>query len=118
VVALPSTTLAGIEPAAPGYREIRVRPRPGGGLTWARASHQSPYGPVAVEWRAGERFELDLDIPPGTSAEVWVPARSPESVTESGGPAGQAEGVSAVRVEDGCAVFRVGAGRYRFASGG
>ena len=28
--------IGGLAPAAPGYRELRIEPRPGGGLTWAR----------------------------------------------------------------------------------
>ncbi len=32
-------TVAGLEPAAPGYRKIRFRPRPGGDLTHASARH-------------------------------------------------------------------------------
>ena len=42
--------VAGLAPAAPGYRDIVFRPRPGGGLTWAAAAHESPYGPVAIRW--------------------------------------------------------------------
>ena len=37
-------TVAGLAPAAPGYRRLLVRPRPGGGLTHARARHDTPYG--------------------------------------------------------------------------
>lgn len=108
--------VAGIEPAEPGYRAVRVRPRPGGGLTSARALHHSPFGPIAVEWRAGEGFELDVDIPPGSSAEVWIPAPSPDAVTEGGRPAAEADGVSKLGVEDRCAIFQVGSGAYRFAA--
>ena len=58
----------------PAYRRFRVRPRPGGGITWARAAHESPYGRIEVRWSmADERLRLDLTVPPGTSAEVTLP---------------------------------------------
>ena len=36
----------------PGYRRFRVEPRPGGGITWARARHDSPYGRIESAWEA------------------------------------------------------------------
>ena len=50
---------AGIEllDDGPAYRHFRVRPRPGGGLTWAEAAHDSPYGRIESAWRMdGERL--------------------------------------------------------------
>lgn len=40
--------VAGLTAASPGYRDIVFRPRPGGGITWAGAAHESPYGRVAI----------------------------------------------------------------------
>ena len=60
--------LAGLEPIEPAYRRFHIRPRPGGGVTWARAVHDSPYGRVEVDWRLlGERLDLHLTVPPGTT---------------------------------------------------
>jgi len=39
--------VAGIEPGTPGYKHIRFRPRPGGGLTAASARYHSLYGEIA-----------------------------------------------------------------------
>ncbi len=59
---------------APGYRRFRVRPRPGGGIGWARAEHESPYGRIAVHWSIeGGRFQLSVTAPAGTDAEVLLP---------------------------------------------
>jgi alpha-L-rhamnosidase len=56
------------------YRRFRVRPRPGGGITWAHAAHESPYGRIEVRWSLeGERFELHVTVPPGTTADVTMP---------------------------------------------
>ena len=63
----------------PGYRHFRIAPRPGGGLTWAWARHDCPYGPIEVEWaRAGEALAVTVAVPPGTTAELVLPGRAPE----------------------------------------
>ncbi|WP_232666140.1 family 78 glycoside hydrolase catalytic domain [Pseudonocardia sp. TRM90224] len=66
--------VAGLAPAAPGYREVLVRPLPGGGLTHASARLDTPYGRTSVAWRrASGRFVLDVEVPFGASAAVHVP---------------------------------------------
>jgi hypothetical protein len=40
---------------APGYRQFRIEPQPGGGITWAQARHDSPYGRVESAWRRDVR---------------------------------------------------------------
>nr|WP_198144515.1 alpha-L-rhamnosidase [Parafrankia sp. EUN1f] len=69
--------VAGLSPAEPGYRRILFRPRPGGGLTWARARHRSPYGIAAIEWHwiAG-RLEVAVEIPTGSTATLEMPLHS------------------------------------------
>ena len=75
--------VAGIQRLEPTYRRFRVRPRPGGGLTWAGAEHQSPHGRIAVSWRLeGGVFELSVTVPPGCNAEVVLPSGQ----TETAGP--------------------------------
>ncbi|WP_129336456.1 glycoside hydrolase family 78 protein [Cellulomonas endophytica] len=74
-------TVAGLAPAAPGYRRLRVHPRPGGGLTAARAEHRTPYGTAAVRWtlEAG-RFVVDVRVPTGTTAVVVLPGEDERHV--------------------------------------
>ena len=58
----------------PGYERFAVAPRPGGGISWARVRHDSPRGRIAVSWRTGAAgLELDLTVPPASSAEVSLP---------------------------------------------
>lgn len=67
-------TIGGLAPAEPGWRTVRVAPVPGGGLTEARGSFQSPYGVVSTDWRVGdEGFVLKLVVPPNARAEVTIP---------------------------------------------
>lgn len=67
-------TVAGLAPAAPGYREVLVHPRPSADLTSASARHVTPYGEAAVAWeRAEGTFRLDVRVPVGASARVHLP---------------------------------------------
>jgi alpha-L-rhamnosidase len=66
--------VAGLAPAAPGYREVEIAPVPGGGLTSAKTSHLSPYGRIAVSWtRRDEAFTLDVELPAQVTAKVSLP---------------------------------------------
>jgi alpha-L-rhamnosidase len=68
--------VAGIRPLYeyPAYRRFQVAPRPGGGITWARAAHDCPYGRIDSSWQIdGERFRVDVVVPAGTMADVQLP---------------------------------------------
>jgi len=75
--------IGGIAPGEPGYRTVRVAPRPGGGLTWARTSLDTRPGRVVVEWRLGEDGGLDVDVtvPAGVTAEIDLPDGRRQRVT-------------------------------------
>ncbi|GAA4978823.1 glycoside hydrolase family 78 protein [Kineococcus glutinatus] len=67
-------SVAGLAPAAPGYRRLLVRPRPGRGLASASARHETPYGPAAVSWRRrGGGLVVDVDVPLGVTATIDLP---------------------------------------------
>jgi alpha-L-rhamnosidase len=66
--------VAGLAPAEPGYRALRVRPRPGGGLTAAEAALRTPYGEAGVRWsRDGDRLAVDVVVPVGATARIELP---------------------------------------------
>lgn len=68
------THVGGLSAVEPGYRRSRVAPRPGGGLTWATASLETPYGVLSCSWSVdGARVTLAVDVPPGTTAELVLP---------------------------------------------
>ncbi|HEY8482920.1 MAG TPA: family 78 glycoside hydrolase catalytic domain [Spirillospora sp.] len=86
--------LAGIEPAAPGFDRITIAPQPLGDLTSVDASAPTPHGPVTVRWtRSGSGFVLRVNVPVGATAEIELPAKAADRVTESGRPLGSARGV-------------------------
>ncbi|MCV2394403.1 glycoside hydrolase family 78 protein [Actinotalea sp. M2MS4P-6] len=71
-------TVGGLAPAAPGYRELLVAPRPAEGITRARVRHLTPYGEAAVAWelRDGE-LVVSFTVPVGTTAVVDLPGQEP-----------------------------------------
>ena len=67
-------TIGGLNPAEPGYRRLEIHPRPGGGITHAQARHHTPYGMAECAWNiADEKINLDVVIPPNTTALVTLP---------------------------------------------
>jgi alpha-L-rhamnosidase len=111
--------LAGIQvdPAAPGFKNTIIKPAVVGDITWVKCHHDSPYGKIASNWkREGEKLTMDVTIPANTTATVFVPTKDAASVSESGKPAGDAEGVKFLRMENGHAVFEVASGSYEFQS--
>jgi alpha-L-rhamnosidase len=100
-----------LDPDVPGYKRILLRPRPGGGLSWAMGALRTPYGRVLSKWRIADgRLHWGVVVPPNTTASVVVPTSDPASVTEGGRLAAQAEGV----VPRGPAAFEIQSGTYVF----
>ena len=111
-------TVAGIETDGPGYKHIVIRPQPGGGMNYAKATYDSIAGRIESCWRidCGE-FELDVTIPANTTATIYISAKDAESVLEGGWPASPDRiGLRFVEMQDQTAVFQVGSGQYRFVS--
>jgi alpha-L-rhamnosidase len=83
-----------------------IRPRPGGGLTWATGHYHSIQGRIASEWKiAGAEFQLPVTIPPNTSATVYIPAADVSAVKEGGKPIATAASVKFLRKGDHCVVL-------------
>ncbi|PLT45272.1 Alfa-L-rhamnosidase [Paenibacillus pasadenensis] len=111
-------SVAGIDAdeSGPGYRSIRLRPVPGGTLSFAEAELDSPYGPIRSAWsrRPDGGFAYEFEVPAGATARVCLPGAAEEGSTESGRPVREAEGVSEVVQADEGLELRLGSGTYRF----
>ena len=110
--------LAGIAPAAPGFRRIAVRPVFLPGIGKVAARYDSCVGLIAteVDGDAAGLSSLALTIPPNTTAEVELPANR---AWREGGHA--IDGHPDIRNlhRDGDALrLEVGSGEYRFAAAG
>ena len=70
-------TVGGLAPAAPGYRELMVRPTPAQALSSASARHRTPYGDAEVSWQRSQgQLRLRVVVPVGATASVHVPGGS------------------------------------------
>lgn len=76
-------TIAGLQETAPGYKQIKVAPQPGGKFTSAQAELNTPYGTASSSWKISNGiFQLDVVVPPNTTAEVVLPKTGDEKITE------------------------------------
>ena len=66
--------VAGLRLVEPGYRRFRVQPVPGGGITSAGTTHESPFGLIEVAWAIeADKGTVSLTVPEGTAADVVLP---------------------------------------------
>jgi alpha-L-rhamnosidase len=66
--------VAGLQLIEPGYRSFKVEPRIGGGLSSASTHHDSPFGPIEVEWTLeADHGRIKVTVPSGTDAELLLP---------------------------------------------
>jgi alpha-L-rhamnosidase len=111
------TVVAGIDfdPERPGYKHIIMRPRPGGGLTNAKAQLHSRYGTIRSAWSLENgRFDWQIAVPVNAMATVYVPISGDAAVWESSQLAERVDFVSLLRRDKHVAVYEVGSGEYHF----
>ncbi|TDO47144.1 alpha-L-rhamnosidase [Kribbella sp. VKM Ac-2527] len=57
-----------------GWESFVVSPVPHPDIPWARGTYESPQGTIEVAWHtAGGTLQLEVDVPPGSTAEVIFP---------------------------------------------
>ena len=110
-------TVGGIDsdPEHPGFKQIRIAPEPGGGLTYAKATYNSIHGPIGCSWKidAG-KLMVDVTIPANTMAAIVLPNPTGGDVLEGGNPVGQSEGIKLKSKENGTVTLEAGSGTYHF----
>lgn len=105
-------SLLGINPGAPGFEKIIIKPQPAGDLLWAKGNYNSIRGIITSDWKlTGNDFTLNVSIPANTQATVYVPSKENGAVLENGKP------VNVLRYERSYAVIETGSGNYSFKSG-
>ena len=110
-------SLAGIhsDPAAPGYKNILLKPSVVGDLAYAKGSLQTVHGLVTSEWEKTEKgIKFHVVVPANSTAQLTLPASEKSQIAESGQPVKSAQGVALVHREAGQAVYRLGSGDYNF----
>ncbi|HYW96891.1 MAG TPA: family 78 glycoside hydrolase catalytic domain, partial [Bacteroidales bacterium] len=106
------------------YSDIVIKPSVVGDLTWAKGSIHSMRGKISSSWwRFGDDIHLEVTIPANTTATIHVPVlgnATPDiyegnvQVVSKGESTGKDAEVKITGLHNDAAVFRVGAGTYRF----
>jgi alpha-L-rhamnosidase len=108
-------SLLGINAGAPGFEKVIIKPQPAGDLTYAKGIYQSVRGPIVSDWqKSSNHFNLHVEIPANTTAEIWMPMLFDGSVTEDGKALSKVEDIKLLRTENGYSVFEAGSGKYDF----
>lgn len=69
-------SLAGIRPdmEKPGFSHFYIEPKPVSDLKWVKASYESIYGVVSVDWRIeNKEFTVNIQVPVNTTATLRLP---------------------------------------------
>jgi alpha-L-rhamnosidase len=111
--------VAGIEldPEFNGFKQFRIKPYPGGGLTYAEAYYQSIHGMIRSRWqRDGTTLIFNVSIPANTTACVYVPSDEGTLIEESNISVEQVPQIASLGREGQFAVLKAPAGHYVFKS--
>ena len=92
------------QPGTAGFCAARLAPRPGGGLRWAQAWHQTPFGRYALQWQVDDgKITVTAAIPPNAAAKICL---------EPGAKLLETDGLTFAE-QNGCPTAQVGSGQYR-----
>ncbi len=79
--------VAGIarDPESPGYKKFVVSPRPTESIGFAKATVESKYGPISIDWKLDEGdLQIKLVVPFGTRAVLDLPTSESSTVKING----------------------------------
>ncbi len=77
------THIAGIRNIRDGFKTFTVKPELNCGLEYAKASTETPYGKLSVNWNKNSdgRFDIKIVIPDGANAEIILADKIHETVS-------------------------------------
>ena len=102
--------LMGIEPIEPGFRKISIKPQPGS-LRSAEIIHPTIRGDLSVSFtnEPGQSFQLEVEIPANTTADISLPFYSKsQTIQINGHPAKYRRQGNFSVIED------IGSGKWTF----
>lgn len=74
----------------PGMHSVKISPRTGKRLEWAKGSYESAYGKLAVEWKRertagqGDRIVLLLTVPAQYHSRIYLEPEAEEPLLQRG----------------------------------
>jgi alpha-L-rhamnosidase len=111
--------LAGMntDPGQPGYKHIIFKPMPAGDISFTKYFNETSYGNAGIFWqKENDRFSMEVTVPVGCSATVFVPVKHEETILENGKKIVENADLKPLGEEDGYKKFMVKSGRYIFTS--
>ena len=98
-----------------GYKQIKIKPHPGGNLTYANADYETLYGKVSCHWKKENgHLTMDVEIPANTTAKIYIPSANSEKIMESGKYLSTVKEIKMIGKEEDYIVVEVGSGNYHF----
>lgn len=109
--------LGGIQPHpdAIGFDQIIIRPQFVENLEWVNCSYNSIRGKIINNWQQNEtEIKLNIQIPVGAEAIVYLPSENEESLFESGQQISLASDIQFVEKKGSSFIYRINSGSYSF----
>ena len=109
--------LAGMnaDPENPGYQHVVFRPQPVDDISFVRYHNNTPFGETGIFWeKKNGKFAMEITIPVGCHATVYVPASENQTILESGKKVTDSEFIEDAGWENGYKIFKVSSGKYIF----
>ncbi|MDA8440594.1 MAG: family 78 glycoside hydrolase catalytic domain [Propionibacterium sp.] len=73
--------VGGVAPLEPGYSSVLIAPQPGGGLTEAETSLDTPHGRVRVHWTVADKhLTVEAELPDGVTGLLRLPGQEDRRV--------------------------------------
>ena len=108
-------TITGLAEIAPGYKELKIAPKPGSKLTQASAELNTVYGLAKSSWLIeNDVFKFDVIIPSNASAQIILPNAAAKKITERSIDIAKVKVIKDIRTVGGDVYLTVGSGTYRF----
>lgn len=96
------------------FKQILIEPQVVGDITSAATTYESSYGRISCEWKIENgNYTLLVAIPANTTAQIILPTKHIENVTEYGIPLSDKQAIKTETIGEKLRV-NVGSGNYRF----
>ena len=97
------------------FKNLVIKPGIVGNINCAITSYNSPYGTILTDWKKEEtKFSIRLNIPANTSAEVYIPVKKNQTISENNIPVNQLRDIKFIKNVNGYSVYFIGSGNYSF----
>ncbi|MBN2806333.1 MAG: family 78 glycoside hydrolase catalytic domain [Prolixibacteraceae bacterium] len=104
-----------VDPNEPGYKHIIFKPQTVDELSFIKYYNNTSYGKAGIEWKQeGDQFTMDLSVPVGSHATVYVPGEVNSKLTENGKPLNRQPFIQYMGWADGYHLVKIDSGNYHF----